>query len=101
MEIVFFAVTRLLGFARFAMYDSFMQKPRIISIEGRRYLGGRYPFDELKVGMSFFVPMQRSSPTTVKDVVRLRNQKGRGIFLAEESRDGTKVTRLDPEHAIA
>lgn len=54
----------------------------------------KYPFDELSIGDSFFVPPERAGPTTLKEVVRRRNSKNRGVFSVGCAVGGVLVTRI-------
>ena len=78
-----------------------MEKERTIMIGNRQYLGGHYPFDAIAVGERFFVPLSRASPVTVKEVVRRRNRKGRGVFWCVPAEGGMEVIRGNDETTVA
>jgi hypothetical protein len=71
-----------------------------ITIDGKIFLGGRYPYDHIAIGGSFLVPQARASTVTVKEMVWRRNRKRRGLFEATSVKDGTLVTRLDESKVI-
>lgn len=73
-----------------------MHVPRNITIGGRRWPGGRYPFDEIPIGGSFLVPPTRASYITVREMVYRRNKKNKGFFECSEVDGGTLVARCDP-----
>ena len=73
---------------------------RLITINGRRYLGGRYPFSEIHVGGSFFVPYRQASPYNVKQAVHARNKKGLDAFACSLVEGGVLVRRLALEQVF-
>lgn len=55
----------------------------------------RYPYDRLGVGDEFFVPVQRASPLTVREMVRRRMAKHPGAaYSVVEVNGGSLVTRV-------
>lgn len=55
----------------------------------------KYPFDKLAIGDSFVVPYQRAGIVTVQEMVRRRNNKGKGTFrVAPGDKGNTLVERI-------